>query len=118
MQLQRFPNVRALQALPSEISALAVNNRVYVLENSSQGVEASQLARVQPAGAEGGDDGVQQPGERGLAGQAEPLGLQPGVQAPEAHRAPAVPGSALEQRLAQDDRQQPGGELHHRLQLK
>lgn len=43
MQLQRFPNVRTLQALPSEISALAVNNRVYVLENSSQGVEASQL---------------------------------------------------------------------------
>ena len=43
LQLQRFPSVRTLQALPSDISALAVNSRVYVLENSSQGVEASQL---------------------------------------------------------------------------
>jgi hypothetical protein len=43
LQLQKYPAVRLLQALPSEISALAVNSRVYVLENATQGVEASQL---------------------------------------------------------------------------
>lgn len=38
LQLQKYPQVKLLQSLPSEITALAVNSRLYVLENATQGV--------------------------------------------------------------------------------
>ena len=41
--LQHYPDSCHLQVLPSEVSSMAVKSRIYMLENSRQGVEACQL---------------------------------------------------------------------------
>lgn len=41
--LQHYPDSSHLQILPSEVTSMAVRSRIYMLENSRQGVEACQL---------------------------------------------------------------------------
>ena len=43
MQLQKYPITNLIQTLPAEITSMDINSRIYVLENSTKGIDASQV---------------------------------------------------------------------------